>query len=124
MEENYNKLVGNRIKNLREQKGEYQKETAEAISKSGEKLSEGQLGLYEIGARKLPPNITKALAIHFNTTTDYILGRTDEPSEKNKDNEKLIIAARSDVDLSELTEDEQKYILDFIKMIKNNKKNK
>lgn len=122
MEENYNKLVGNRIKNLREQKGEYQKETAEAISKSGEKLSEGQLGLYEIGARKLPPNITKALAIHFNTTTDYILGRTDEPSEKNKDNEKLIIAARSDVDLSELTEDEQKYILDFIKMIKNNKK--
>lgn len=124
MEENYNKLVGNRIKNLREQKGEYQKETAEAISKSGEKLSEGQLGLYEIGARKLPPNITKALAIHFNTTTDYILGRTDEPSEKNKENEKLIIAARSDVDLSELTEDEQKYILDFIKMIKNNKKNK
>lgn len=122
MEENYNKLVGNRIKNLREQKGEYQKETAEAISKSGEKLSEGQLGLYEIGARKLPPNITKALAIHFNTTTDYILGRTDEPSEKNKDNEKLIIAARSDVDLSELTEDEQKYILDFIKMIKNRKK--
>lgn len=122
MEENYNKLVGNRIKNLREQKGEYQKETAEAISKSGEKLSEGQLGLYEIGARKLPPNITKALAIHFNTTTDYILGRTDEPSEKNKDNEKLIIAARSDVDLSELTEEEQKYILDFIKMIKNRKK--
>lgn len=122
MEENYNKLVGNRIKNLREQKGEYQKETAEAISKSGEKLSEGQLGLYEIGARKIPPNITKALAIHFNTTTDYILGRTDEPSEKNKDNEKLIIAARSDVDLSELTEEEQKYILDFIKMIKNNKK--
>lgn len=121
MEENYNKLVGNRIKNLREQKGEYQKETAEAISKSGEKLSEGQLGLYEIGARKLPPNITKALAIHFNTTTDYILGRTDEPSEKNKDNEKLIIAARSDVDLSELTEEEQKYILDFIKMIKNRK---
>lgn len=121
MEENYNKLVGNRIKNLREQKGEYQKETAEAISKSGEKLSEGQLGLYEIGARKLPPNITKALAIHFNTTTDYILGRTDEPSEKNKDNEKLIITARSDVDLSELTEEEQKYILDFIKMIKNRK---
>lgn len=124
MEENYNKLVGNRIKNLREQKGEYQKETAEAISKSGEKLSEGQLGLYEIGARKLPPNITKALAIHFNTTTDYILGRTNKPNEKNKEDEKLIIAARSDVDLSELTEDEQKYILDFIKMIKNNKKNK
>lgn len=121
MEENYNKLVGNRIKNLREQKGEYQKETAEAISKMGEKLSEGQLGLYEIGARKLPPNIIKALAIHFNTTTDYILGHTDKLNEKNKEDEKLIIAARSDVDLSELTEEEQKYILDFIKMIKNRK---
>lgn len=106
MEENYNKQVGNRIKNLRESKGEYQKETAEAITKMGEKLSEGQLGLYEIGARKLPPNITRALAIHFKTTTDFILG-TDEQNtvkeidKKIKDND-IHMAANSKLDLGKL----------------------
>ena len=116
MEENYNKLVGNRIKNLREQNGEYQKETAEAITKMGEKLSEGQLGLYEIGARKLPPNITKALAIHFNTTTDYILGRTDDLKSIDDRLKKhnISTAASADIDLNKYAEldDDKK---DFVK---------
>lgn len=106
MEENYNKQVGNRIKNLREAKGEYQKETAEAITKMGEKLSEGQLGLYEIGARKLPPNITKALAIHFETTTDFILGNNEQTTIKEIDKKlqenNIHIAANSKVDLGKL----------------------
>lgn len=110
MEDNYNKQVGCRIKTLRENKGEYQKETAEAITKMGEKLSEGQLGLYEIGARKLPPNITKALAIHFNTTTDYILGNKnilDEIDKKLQDND-IAIAASSKVDLGKLAQIDNK----------------
>ena len=104
MEDNYNKQVGYRIKTLRENKGEYQKETAGAITKMREKLSEGQLGLYENGARKLPPNITKALAIHFNTTTDYILGKENivqDIDKKLKDND-IAIAANSKVDLGKL----------------------
>ena len=107
MEENYNKQIGQRIKHLRETKGEYQKETAEAITRMGEKLSEGQLGLYEIGARKLPPNITKALAEYFNVTSDYLLGRTNtsntvkEIDKKLKENN-LHIAANSKVDLGKL----------------------
>jgi len=105
MEENYNKQIGNRIKALREAKGEYQKETAEAITSMGEKLSEGQLGLYEIGARKLPPNITKALAIHFETTTDFILGNNEklvqDIDKKMQDND-IVIAANSKVDLGKL----------------------
>lgn len=106
MEENYNKQVGNRIKNLREAKGEYQKETAEAITRMGEKLSEGQLGLYEIGARKLPPNITKALAIHFETTTDFILGNNEQTTIKEIDKKlkenNIHIAANSKFDLGKL----------------------
>lgn len=98
MEKNYNKEIGERIKLLREAKGEYQKETAEAITRMGEKLSEGQLGLYEIGVRKLPPNITKALATHFKTTTDYILG-IEKSSNKEND---LHQAASSDIDLAKL----------------------
>ena len=112
MEENYNKQVGARIKNLRELKGEYQKETAEAISKMGVKLSEGQLGLYEIGARKLPPNIIKALATHFDTTADFILGNSErstinEINKKIKDND-LYIAANSKVDLGKLAQVDNK----------------
>lgn len=110
----YNKQVGNRIKRLRELKGEYQKETAEAVSKMGEKLSEGQLGLYEIGARKLPPNLIKALAIHFDTTTDYLLGRTDEAllnvQKRMKENN---LTGHFDIDLdkySELDEEKKKLI--------------
>lgn len=111
----YNKQVGNRIKRLRELKGEYQKETAEAISKMGEKLSEGQLGLYEIGARKLPPNLIKALAIHFDTTTDYLLGRDDEllKVEKRLKDNNIKAYTYSDIDLekySELDEDKKKLI--------------
>lgn len=105
MEENYNKQVGNRIKALREAKNEYQKETAEAITRMGEKLSEGQLGLYEIGARKLPPNITKALAIHFDTTTDYILGiNTIEQIDKKLIDNNIAIAANSKIDLGKIVQ--------------------
>ncbi|MBR1883385.1 MAG: helix-turn-helix transcriptional regulator [Clostridia bacterium] len=113
----YNKQIGTRIKKLREDKDEYQKQTAEAISKTGISLTEGQLGLYEIGARKLPPNIIKALATHFGTTTDYILGR-------DINNEKLQIAAsmKDNLDLSDMSESEKKYITDFVNMMRGKKK--
>ena len=113
----YNKQIGARIKKLREDNGEYQKETAEAITKTGISLSEGQLGLYEIGARKLPPHIITALAIHFKTTTDYILG-------KDIQNQKLQIAAsmKNNLDLSDMSDEEKKYITDFVNMMRDKKK--
>lgn len=109
----------NKIKELRELNKETQEELGKLLN-----VSKATISKYENGSVDVSNDTLIKLANHFNVTTDYLLGRIDKPNEKNIEDEKLIIAARSDVDLSELTEDEQKYILDFIKMIKNNKKNK
>ncbi|MCL2080875.1 MAG: helix-turn-helix transcriptional regulator [Oscillospiraceae bacterium] len=39
---------------------------------------------YELAERKPIPEILVALADHFDTSTDYILGRTDNPSPPQK----------------------------------------
>lgn len=110
---------GERLKYLREKNKMYQSELAEKLN-----LAPSTISMYERGDRDPDTSTLSKIAEIFNVTTDYLLGRTDKLKDKDIEDEKLIIAARSDVDLSELTEDEQKYILDFIKMIKNNKKNK
>ena len=113
-----NKEIGIRIKKLREDKAEYQKETADLITKSGTSLSESQLGLYELGLRKVPNNIVIAIAKHFNVTTDYILTG-------NTINEPIEIAAsmKDKADLSEMSNKDKAYILDLIKRLKNDNKN-
>lgn len=108
---------GERLKYLREKNKMYQSELAEKLN-----LAPSTISMYERGDRDPDTSTLSKIAEIFNVTTDYLLGRTDKLKDKTKEDEKLIIAARSDVDLSELTEEEQKYILDFIKMIKNNKK--
>lgn len=111
-----NNVLGIRLKELRLKNEKLQKDVADYLN-----ITTSAYGYYEKGIRQPNPEMLLKLAEYFDVTTDFLLGRTDTPNEKNIDDEKLIIAARSDVDLSELTEDEQKYILDFIKMIKNRK---
>lgn len=103
-----NKKIGLRIKSLRENLNEYQKETAQIITNMGEELSEGQLGLYELGMRKTPPNIIKALAIHFNVSSDYLLGITDSPNKPTKDD--VLYATHINKDYTKLDKDEQEEI--------------
>lgn len=111
-----NKEIGFRIKKLREDKGEYQKETADAITKSGTSLSESQLGLYELGLRRVPNNIVIAMSKYFNVTTDYILTG-------NMINEPIEIAANmgDKADLSDMTDKDKQFILDMIERLKGNK---
>lgn len=108
-----NKGIGIRIKKLREDKGEYQKETADAITKSGTPLSESQLGLYELGLRKVPNTIVIAISKYFNVTTDYILTG-------NMINEPIEIAANmgDKADLSDMSERDKQIILDMIERLK------
>ena len=44
----------------------------------GEKLNIPQRAYYESGERTIPPEILIALADFYNTSVDYILGRTDK----------------------------------------------
>ena len=62
-----------RIRDLREDKDLTQKEIAEYLH-----IKQNTYSQYENGQRQLPIEFLIALARFYNTSTDYILGLTDE----------------------------------------------
>lgn len=64
-----------RIRELREDHDMTQRQIAEILQ-----MSQPQYNRYEQGFRDIPTDILIALANLFNTSTDYILGRTNNPS--------------------------------------------
>ncbi|MCX7779647.1 MAG: helix-turn-helix domain-containing protein [Negativicutes bacterium] len=71
-------MLGEKLKSLREQKGITQQEMADILG-----IARGTYAHYEIDRRE-PDNATLArLADFFGVTTDYLLGRTDNPSDPN-----------------------------------------
>lgn len=62
-----------RIKDIREDKDMTQSEIAELLH-----IRQNTFSQYENGVRGIPVEILKQLAIIFDTSTDYILGLTDE----------------------------------------------
>ncbi len=62
-----------RLKNLREDNDLLQKHVAEAL-----KIPERTYGNYELGDRSIPLEILIDIAKFYNTSTDYILGLTDQ----------------------------------------------
>ena len=63
-----------RVRELREDHDLTQREVAAEL-----KMSQPQYFRYEQGYRDLPTDILAALARLYNTSTDYILGLTDDP---------------------------------------------
>jgi len=43
-------------------------------------ITHQQYSLYEKGYRDIPTSLVITLAVHYNTRTDYILGRTNNPN--------------------------------------------
>ena len=64
-----------RIRDLREDADLTQKQMAEIL-----KCSQQVYSNYELGQRDIPTAILIELANFHNTTTDYILGLTDDPN--------------------------------------------
>ena len=62
-----------RLKDTREDKDLLQKQVAIIL-----KITRQQYGLYETGERKIPVDKLVKLAEFYNTSTDYLLGLTDE----------------------------------------------
>ena len=62
-----------RIKELREDNDLLQKQIAITLN-----ITRQQYGLYENGQREIPIRLLKKLADFYNTSTDYILERTNE----------------------------------------------
>lgn len=66
-----------RIRELREDHDKTQNDIAKYLN-----MKQPQYCRYENGIRDVPSDILIALAKYYNTTTDYILGLTDDPNEK------------------------------------------
>lgn len=63
-----------RLRNLREDHDMSQREVAEYLG-----MKQPQYNRYERGMRDIPSDVLIRLAQLYNTTTDYILGRTNTP---------------------------------------------
>lgn len=61
-----------RLKDLREDNDKYQTDIANYL-----KITRQQYGLYEIGKRDMPIDLINVLADYYNTSIDYIVGRTN-----------------------------------------------
>lgn len=62
-----------RIRNLREDKDLTQKEVGKILN-----MSQTGYNQYEIGKNDIPTKVLIDLAYFYNTSTDYLLGLTDE----------------------------------------------
>ncbi len=63
----------NRLKEIREDKDLYQIDIAKVLN-----ITQSQYSLYENGIRLIPVDKLVKLAKYYNTSTDYLLGLTDE----------------------------------------------
>ena len=62
-----------RIREMREDKDLLQRDLAEYLH-----CTQVAYSRYELGKRDIPTDVLIALADYYNTSTDYILGRTKE----------------------------------------------
>lgn len=68
-----------RLKDLREDHDFTQKIIAEKL-----KISRPQYSLYESGKRDIPVDLLSILAKLYNTSIDFIVGDTDDPTRYSK----------------------------------------
>lgn len=62
-----------RIRGLREDRDLFQKDIAEYLN-----CTQVCYSRYELGMRDIPTDVLIKLAEYYGTSTDYLLGRTDE----------------------------------------------
>ncbi len=68
-------MLGERLKELRKQKGLSQYEAASRLG-----FSRGKLANYEQGSREPDYDTLKVIAKFYDATTDYLLGYSEHPS--------------------------------------------
>lgn len=100
---------GERLKSLREDNDEKQKDIAKILY-----VSVNMISSYELG-KHFPKNENSliALAKHFNVSLDYLLGYSDIPSYDDIENYTDILAA-----CDGLNNDNKKNVIDYIDYLK------
>ncbi|MCC5467662.1 helix-turn-helix domain-containing protein [Pelosinus baikalensis] len=104
-------MLGERLKQLREQKKLTQQELADALN-----ISRGTYAHYEINRREPDDSTKLKIADFFDVTTDYLLGRTDEPNTVKKI--QTIAAHRTDDPMSDLPPEAIRSIEEFKELMR------
>lgn len=106
----------NRLKFLRNEKGENLEKIAKYLDVSIQTISN-----YENGKREMTPDTIIKLAEYFGVSTDYLLGKSDirNPGKQIDDvlNEAMIGMSKEDYE--KLTDVQKKQIRDFALFVKN-----
>lgn len=108
-------IMGQRIKERRKLANLSQTELGNKIG-----VSFGTISKYESGdIKSIDATILNNIAKITNTDVNYFLLNTDIPNSE----EKLTIAAsmKNGLDISDMTDDEKKFINDFVKMVRKKK---
>ncbi|MED0670582.1 helix-turn-helix transcriptional regulator [Aneurinibacillus aneurinilyticus] len=102
---------GSRLRELRINKELSQKELANHF-----KISESAVGMYEREQREPSFELVEKIADFFEVSTDYLLGRTNDSSLKETDEDSKINVAFYDglKGFEDLDPDEQQFILDMV----------
>ena len=81
----YGNVFGNRLKQLRKDKGYTQHELAKLLD-----VSASSIGMYEQGRREPENAILSRICQVLDTTTDYLIGFSSDTPAKNQDVNKVI----------------------------------
>ncbi|MDK1718685.1 helix-turn-helix domain-containing protein [Dellaglioa algida] len=97
-------MFSERIKELRKNMNRTQQQVADAIG-----VTRPAYTAYEIGNREPDFELLTKIAVYFNVSTDYLLGRVDGPHDD------LVIAAHMDDNLTEQQIEEINKFIEFQK---------
>jgi transcriptional regulator with XRE-family HTH domain len=110
-------VIGKRLKHARERKKLSQIEAAKLLG-----ISNGTLSGYERNYRDPDTNILEKMAVLYEVTTDYLLGRTDDPTPSNVDKiKKLGLKEDEEIhffDLEGLSDEDIEFIKNQIEFLR------
>jgi Predicted transcriptional regulators len=105
--------IGDRLEKLRKERKLSQNDMAKFLG-----ITRQGYGNYESGARRPDNETLQKLADFFEVSTDYLLGRTDDPKRPDSNNEiknpRILRMISRANELSHLSEDELNQALDYI----------
>lgn len=105
-----------RVRDIREDSDMTQAQVADILF-----VNRRTYSCYETGSRMIPPYILSRLADLFNTSVDYLMGRTDEkkpyPKSKNPN------VSPSTIDVTGLTDEQIQHIKNFVDDLKSSQNN-
>ncbi len=112
-------MINERLAELRQQKGVSRRELSFALG-----LEQSTYGKYELGQRQPSLEILQKLADYFDVSTDYILGKSEDPTVELNIPSQLegVHVAFNRGEFEDLTQEEVDRIAEFAQFVKSQRK--